>query len=167
LPAATVVFLHNWLSLRYTVVYLDCIKPEYAQRLIGYTPALHADFAGAVALIEQCDALVSVDSGPFHAGLAVATPTIGLFSKTDAMPYLANHPEWVFAVQSSGNGICDMPCNNSARKGMTEECSKECTRVFSDDSALIGAIEDIMPRALSPAGSKEKLRRITRLVEHK
>ncbi|MAF10174.1 hypothetical protein CMK11_06945 [Candidatus Poribacteria bacterium] len=41
------------------------------------------DLFGLAALIERCDAYVTVDSGPMHIAAAVGTPVVALFGPTD------------------------------------------------------------------------------------
>lgn len=63
------------------------------------------------ALLEMCDLMVSVDSGPMHIGSVVGTPVVGIFGPTDAR---VNAPHWQPNKIVSAGLPCS-PCDENCK----------------------------------------------------
>jgi len=61
------------------------------------------------AVLEKCDLMVTVDSGPMHIGSAVGTPVVAIFGPTDIQ---VNAPHWQPREIVSGNMECS-PCDEN------------------------------------------------------
>ena len=61
------------------------------------------------AILEACDLMITVDSGPMHIGSAVGTPVIAIFGPTDIQ---VNSPHWQPYEIVSSNMECS-PCDEN------------------------------------------------------
>jgi lipopolysaccharide heptosyltransferase II len=94
------------------------VRNDIDHPVLDLTGRLDLDEMGAV--IQLCDAIIANDSGPMQLGVAVGTPTIGLFGPTSARrfgPYGESHR----AVQ--GHTWCG-PCYRLG--GPIEGCGAAC-----------------------------------------
>ena len=126
LPADLTEKLIAWLIFNKTnLVWMDCVAP--ASNLVVWP---NTEFCESVAILEQCDALISVDTGIFHAGVAARVPTVGIFGMTDGNPYIGFYPmTYIVQNESELEGICKLPCNASSEKGHVAGCAGLCARM--------------------------------------
>jgi len=78
------------------------------------------------ALMEQADAIVAVDSAPMHVGVAVATPTVGIFGPTDPAMLL---PPGTVHLAAAVEGLACRPClwDKRATSCDAQTCLKDLT----------------------------------------
>jgi lipopolysaccharide heptosyltransferase I len=80
------------------------------------------------AVLEACDLMITVDSGPMHIGSAVGTPVIAIFGPTDVQ---VNSPHWQPYELVSSNMECS-PCD--------ENCDlAECMAAVTPDAVVAAA----------------------------
>lgn len=118
--------LSFFLSHGCSVVYVDCIQPQNLPEGVKWC---NTDFCTSVAIAEQCDIVVSIDTSFIHAGPAVGVPTLGIFSVTDAHPYELLYPNTQIVQLDGPMKECEMPCNWAESKGFTDRCLDKCSRM--------------------------------------
>lgn len=111
------------LAREHNILYLDCVEPDLDGLVDVYWP--NTSFCKSAALVEQCDALISVDTSIFHLGTALRVPTLGVFTSTDATPYHQLYPHTQYYLPS---GRCAKPCNRNPDKSLSTDCNLDCTR---------------------------------------
>jgi 2-polyprenyl-3-methyl-5-hydroxy-6-metoxy-1,4-benzoquinol methylase len=79
--------------------------PEHARIFIG-----KLDLRDTAALLQQCAALVSNDSGLMHLGVALGVPTFGIFGITNPEREMISAPQ-MFPITKG------LPCEPACRKG--------------------------------------------------
>jgi uncharacterized protein len=155
--------LLTWLiSKNSNVVWMDCLDPSvilhgFANNKIVWP---NVSFCESVAILEQCDLLISVDTGIFHAGVAARVPTVGVFGMTDGNPYIGFYPlTYVVQNEVPHEGICTIPCNSSSEKGHIVGCSLACARMqnLSFDELKL-AVLSAMKTASAPQFQEYRLR---------
>ncbi len=115
--------------------------PEHARNFIG---ALN--LRDTAALIQQCAALVSNDSGLMHLGVALGTPTVGIFGITDplreAMPATNMFP--------ITKGLpCEPACRTRAFGQRDCEHHLKCLRTFTPEEVL-DRVESVRRKPQAP-----------------
>lgn len=90
------------------------------------------------ALLEQCNALLTADSGPMHLATAVGTPTVALFGSTD--PAVTGPYDDVSRVLDKR--LSCAPCNNHP----TCEGRYDCMRQITPEEAAL-AVRDVLREA--------------------
>lgn len=76
------------------------LEPESPHDLTNAT-----DLRLTAAILAQCSALLTGDSGPMHLGTAVGTPTLAIFGPTT--------PEWGFYPSGPADRVHQIPCPNA------------------------------------------------------
>ncbi len=96
------------------------------------------------ALLEACDLMVSVDSGPMHIGSAVGTPVVAVFGPTDVR---VNAPHWR-PNQVVTSGIDCRPCDEDCDFA---ECMEAVTpqEVFGAAQKMLAGMNAQTPPAAS------------------
>jgi heptosyltransferase-2 len=93
-----------------------------------------------IALISECDAFVTNDSGPMHIAYAVKTPLVALFGSTD--PLLTGPP-----LDPNGKGTVvltpDIPCSPCFERTCNEN-DMRCMYEITSDEVYFG-IKKILP----------------------
>lgn len=84
------------------------------------------------ALLELCDLLITVDSGPMHVGSAVGTPVVAIFGPTDIQ---VNAPHWK-PVSVVASDIECRPCDENCDLAKCMEAVKP-QRVFDAARRLL------------------------------
>ncbi len=87
---------------------------EQIRRLSKSSPEIGMqteDLLELAALLEMCDLMISVDSGPMHIGSVVGTPVVAIFGPTDAR---VNAPYWQPHTIVSANLPCS-PCDENCK----------------------------------------------------
>jgi glycosyltransferase involved in cell wall biosynthesis/SAM-dependent methyltransferase len=113
-------------------------------------PGRAQDFVGKLslgdtgALIGQCAALVSNDSGMMHLGVALGVPTFGIFGITspqrEAIP-----SRWMTPISK---GLpCEAPCRQQAWGRRDCEHHLECLKMLTPDEVLSRITETLPQRA--------------------
>ena len=143
LPHVAIVGTPSDVDNRDTYFNRDFVWPPHARSFIG---AL--DLPDTVALLSECAALVSNDSGLMHAGVALGLPTYGIFGITnparEAIP-VAN----MIPVEKG------LACEPACRRGSwgRRDCERhlECLRTLSaaDVLAAIGRARTVMRDAVN------------------
>lgn len=142
----------------FKVVYFDCIPPSIVHENLVWS---NCEFCQAVAICEQCNALITVDTSFLHVGCAVQVPTLGVFTLTDSKPYESLYP-WFKAVQPSiETEYCKIPCNRSPQKGW-KECKTQCVRQRAVTSDLImNGLFELFRLSADKKSQAERLKRFT------
>lgn len=115
--------------------------PEHARNFVG-----RLGLADTAALIGQCAALVSNDSGIMHLGVALGVPTFGIFGITS--PQREMFPSrWMIPVTK---GLpCEAPCRRQAWGRRDCEHHLECLKMLTPDE-VVSRITETLPQ-LRPA----------------
>ena len=113
-------------------------------------PAHAHDFTGALslpdtaALVSQCAALVSNDSGLMHLGVALGVPTFGVFGITSPQREAIPHPRMLPVTKG-------LPCEEACRRKPwgRRDCERhlECLRTLTPADVL-GRLRDALPHLL-------------------
>lgn len=111
----------------YNVLYLDCQLPSFTRPHSNTNIPKNTKFTEAVAIAEQADILITVDSAFLHVGAALKIPTVGIFTMTDPAPYKNLYPV-ICASYSGKTDACTIPCNRSTHKGFSSLCTDNCLR---------------------------------------
>src|SRR5262249_43717060 len=116
--------------------------PEHARNFVGTL-----SLADTAALIGQCAALVSNDSGLMHLGVALGIPTFGVFGITS--PQRETIPSrWMIPVTK---GLpCEAACRQQAWGRRDCEHHLECLKMLTPDEVLVRMTETL-PQARPPA----------------
>jgi ADP-heptose:LPS heptosyltransferase/2-polyprenyl-3-methyl-5-hydroxy-6-metoxy-1,4-benzoquinol methylase len=119
--------------------------PAHAQDFIG-----KLNLADTAALLRECAALISNDSGLMHLGVALGVPTFGIFGITSPQREAIDAPNF-FPITKG------LPCETACRRGAwgRRDCDRhlECLKtltaeeVFMKVSQLISEISAKTPRA--------------------
>jgi 2-polyprenyl-3-methyl-5-hydroxy-6-metoxy-1,4-benzoquinol methylase len=121
-------------------------------------PQLARDFTGQLslpdtaALLRQCAALISNDSGLMHLGVALGVPTFGIFGITSPQREAIRSPR-LFPITKG------LPCEAHCRKGPwgRRDCDRhlECLKSLTPEEVLM-KVSELLPKA-----SAVPLRRLT------
>jgi glycosyltransferase involved in cell wall biosynthesis/SAM-dependent methyltransferase len=106
----------------------DFAWPEHARNYVG---ALN--LTDTAALIAQCAALVSNDSGMMHLGVALGTPTFGIFGITSPEREMIPSPQ-MFPVTKKLS--CEAACRKKAWGRRDCERHLECLKTLSPEEVL-------------------------------
>lgn len=110
-------------------------------------PAHARDFTGALslldtaALLSQCAALVSNDSGLMHLGVAVGTPTFGVFGITSPQREALRTPEMHVVTRGLS---CEPACRRKPWGRRDCERHLECLRTLTA-AEVLGRLRDALP----------------------
>lgn len=96
------------------------------------------------ALLEMCDLMVTVDSGPMHIGSAVGTPVVAIFGPTDVQ---VNAPYWGLNAVVADEIEC-RPCDEDCEFARCMEAVKP-QEVFDAARRLLAQMDSAAPRAAS------------------
>ena len=106
----------------------DFAWPAHARSFVG-----ELDLGDTAALLRECAALVSNDSGLMHIGVALGVPTYGIFGITNPAREALRVPNMI-AVQKG------LSCESACRRGAwgRRDCERhlECLRTLSADDVL-------------------------------
>ncbi len=91
------------------------------------------------ALISECDALVSTDSGPMHIGYATRTPLVAIFGSTE--PKLTGPVGYGFKVVRH-----EMDCSPCFRRQCPEDDPPRCMQAVTVDE-VFAALKALIPEA--------------------
>ncbi|MDA8168829.1 MAG: lipopolysaccharide heptosyltransferase II [Nitrospiraceae bacterium] len=109
----------------------------------GLDPSRAVSFAGRTnlrelaALVSECDALVSNDSGTMHIGYAVGTPVVALFGSTS--PELTGPPEDGNVVVKKA--LSCAPCFKRECPGKDTACMEG----IGAEEVFVGALKGVLP----------------------
>ena len=92
---------------------------------------------GLIALISECDILVSNDSGPMHIAYAVGTPLVAIFGSTD--PGLTGPVGEASVVVKS-----DVPCSPCFERTCKDKGLKCMLEITADD--VYSGVKKLLPR---------------------
>ncbi len=111
--------------------------PDHARNFVG-----RLSLGDTAALIGQCAALVSNDSGIMHLGVALGVPTFGIFGITN--PQRETIPSrWMIPVTK---GLpCEAACRRQAWGRRDCEHHLECLKMLTPDE-VIARIDETLPR---------------------
>lgn len=143
---------------QYNIVYLDCVPPTVRHEQLWY-PA--TSFCDSVAIAEQCDVLLTVDSAFLHVGAALRLPVVGIFTMTDSNPFRDLYPNLVIVENTNHQDRCKIPCNRSKKKGYTEACKDSCGRkdVLVVDDVMLGLM-NVFKIAFHPEYRNQRMQRM-------
>ncbi|HEB02104.1 MAG TPA: HAD-IIIA family hydrolase, partial [Nitrospirae bacterium] len=113
----------------------SCLGPEAKEKTLAMTGK--TTLRELSALISECDALISNDSGPMHVGYAVRTPLVAIFGSTS--------PELTGPPKASDNTVImsSLPCAPCFKRTCPEPEIK-CMKAISQDDA-ISSIDKVLP----------------------
>ncbi|MCK4910985.1 MAG: lipopolysaccharide heptosyltransferase II [Thermodesulfovibrionales bacterium] len=112
-----------------------CLSPEVKGKTLQM--AGNTTLRELCALISECDAIISNDSGPMHVAYAVRTPLVSIFGSTS--------PELTGPPVSPDNSVLrpELPCTPCFKRKCPDKDLK-CMEAISSDDA-IKAIESVLP----------------------
>jgi ADP-heptose:LPS heptosyltransferase/SAM-dependent methyltransferase len=111
------------------------------------------------AMIQQCDAFLSPDSGLFHLASAVGTPHLGIFAQTSGELTSESYgPEchWIQGPVPTSYGRCRPPCYRSVKRGFSSRCTDEGCSSLKE--IRVGQILEALNRTIPYTVDKEALR---------
>lgn len=115
--------------------------PPHARSFIG-----QLDLADTAALLSECAALVSNDSGLMHVGAALGIPTIGIFGITSPAREAIPVPNMLPVSKGLG---CEPACRRGSWGRRDCQFHLECLRSLTADDVL-GRITAVLPDLLQP-----------------
>ena len=161
LPMELIEEILDWLH-EYSILYLDCQMPQFTRSHANTDIPKNMKFVDSVALAEQCDILISVDTAMLHAGAGLRIPTVGIFTMTDPAPYEKLYPTLWTASPKERTSRCAIPCNRSAHKGYSALCHEgKCLR--KEDLTLdmiIPAFALALELSMRPSYQKYRVRKM-------
>jgi Glycosyl transferase family 2/Glycosyltransferase family 9 (heptosyltransferase)/Methyltransferase domain/Glycosyl transferases group 1 len=119
--------------------------PEHAQVFVG-----KLSLGDTAALIGQCAAVVSNDSGVMHLAVALGVPTFGIFGITSPLREIIPS-RWMIPISK---GLpCEAPCRQQAWGRRDCEHHLECLKMLTPDEVLLNITETLpqLPRAAPPS----------------
>jgi hypothetical protein len=128
LPHVVVLGTAADLDNRGTYFGKDFAWPVHARSFVG-----ELDLGDTAALLHECAALVSNDSGLMHIGVALGVPTYGIFGITNPAREALRVPNMI-AVQKGLS--CEPACRRGAWGRRDCERHLECLRTLSADDVL-------------------------------
>lgn len=149
--------------MRANVVYFDCVKPKSC--IQEHVKWFNTDFCSTVAIAEQCDIIITVDTSILHVAAALQIPALGIFSLTDGLPYKDLYPNLtVVQVEDALVGRCEMPCNRSVSKGYSEvECKDACFRMdMLNIDDVVSPLKQVLLLASDPRFQQARMERIVK-----
>ena len=128
---------------------IDAFKSNYVGRTVD---AVDWTVGQLACLLEQCDLLVSVDTGVMHLGAAMGCPTIGLFGPSSPVQWAPSGAKATYVYKTR---IPCSPCNREFRCIQPRHCSNpdqlRCMWDIEPDDVL-KAIRDVAGAPLSAKG---------------
>jgi ADP-heptose:LPS heptosyltransferase len=116
--------------------------PEHVENFIG-----SLNLTDTAALLQECDALVSNDSGLMHLGAALGVPTFGIFGITSPGREALRVPTMI----SVSKGLpCEPACRLQPWGRRDCEFHLECLRTLGADEVMrriTGSLPDLAPVA--------------------
>ena len=158
LPTELLIKLVSWLKkCNHDVIYFDCVIPS--KELDVHFP--QTNFCKSVAIAEQCDVLITVDSSFLHVGAALGLPVLGISTMNDITPYTDLYSNLVVVKNNDPIGNCKMPCNRSKQKGYSEKCKDICSRKqnLKFDDVVVG-VAKVLRVAFHPGFQEFRKKRI-------
>jgi ADP-heptose:LPS heptosyltransferase len=128
---------------------IDAFKSSYVGRTVD---AVDWTVGQLACLLEQCDLLVSVDTGVMHLGAAMGCPTIGLFGPSSPAQWAPSGAKATYVYKTQ---IPCSPCNREFRCIQPRRCSNpdqsRCMWDIEPDHVL-EAIRDVAGASLGAKG---------------
>lgn len=130
-------------GLRSIVVWGGGRESDWADQIVAAsngwaTKAPNTTLPELAALLHQARLLLSSDTGPMHLGVAVGTPTVGLFGSThpnDCGTYGAPHEAVLKQYQAGGRKARRYADNTAMRQITVEDAWQACRRVVDRTAA--------------------------------